>query len=445
MFKISLDESLKNFDKNRFITILSVFLFALLFVLEGYTMSYHTINEYRKQSSKHESLQNWGLYCLSSNKSPIKLLKLIDSSYEHIDIETIKFWEKIDSIENLDYLVIDDGIVRTIVYDKILDYTNIYESVINEGIITEESLDIYSIYVSPNFHKVEYYRVIEGRDFTDDDMVYEEGQPRAVLLGYKLKDFFDVGDIIELNANGNSYLGDIDNVPSLKVIGFLEEDSTVLGRDGYPVFDLDTYIIIPMIKISAESYESASVSLKNIAINADIHATMYKTKFLIPEGHEAEVLPQLQEALNEYSDLAKFYNIVDKKAYVERLQERTETVTNFSASITVVLSVFAFITIITTIANRISRNIKDYAIHITVGATKNSVVLYIVMEMLFVLLFGLIFGLIILKPLMNYYGMPAVTTASWITFGITFLFVLVMSAVVSKIIIQKHDICTLIK
>ena len=104
-----------------------------------------------------------------------------------------------------------------------------------------------------------------------------------------------------------------------------------------------------MIKISAESYESASVSLKNIAINADIHATMYKTKFLIPEGHEAEVLPQLQEALNEYSDLAKFYNIVDKKAYVERLQERTESVTNFSASITVVLSVLAFITIMTTI------------------------------------------------------------------------------------------------
>lgn len=58
MFKISFDESLKNFDKNRFITILSVFLFALLFVLEGYTMSYHTINEYRKTRGNHETFQN---------------------------------------------------------------------------------------------------------------------------------------------------------------------------------------------------------------------------------------------------------------------------------------------------------------------------------------------------------------------------------------------------
>ena len=58
MFKISFDESLKNFDKNRFITILSVFLFALLFVLEGYTMSYHAINEYRKTRGNYETFQN---------------------------------------------------------------------------------------------------------------------------------------------------------------------------------------------------------------------------------------------------------------------------------------------------------------------------------------------------------------------------------------------------
>ena len=443
MFKISLDESLKNFDKNRFITILSVFLFALLFVLEGYTMSYHTINEYRKQRSKHESLQNWGLYCMSSQFASRMVFNAEPSLNENLDIETLEFWERVETIENLKYLTLDDSGIDTIFYEEMLNYPHLLYDKTNDE--SDGFLSVNSIYVSPNFHKVEYYRIIEGRDFTDDDMVYVEGQPRAVLLGYKFKEVFDIGDIIELKSKANYYLGEINEVPSLKVIGFLEEDSTVLGHEGYPIFDLDTYIVVPIIRISAEDYVNAPESLKNITSNADFMSTMLKTKFLIPEGLEAEVLPQLQEALNEYSGFAKFYNIVDKKAYVERLQERTETVTNFSASITVVLSVFAFITIITTIANRISRNIKDYAIHITVGATKNSVVLYIIMEMLFVLLFGFVFGLIILKPLMNYQGMPAVTTASWITFGITFLFVLVMSAIVSKIMIQKHDICTLIK
>lgn len=443
MFKISFDESLKNFDKNRFITILSVFLFALLFVLEGYTMSYHTINEYRKQRSKHESLQNWGLYCMSSQFSSRMVFKAEPSLNENLDIETLEFWEKVEDIENLEYLTLDGGSISTIVYEEMLNYPHLLYDTTNDG--SKGFLSINSIYVSPNFHKVEYYRIIEGRDFTDDDMVYVEGQPRAVLLGYKFKEVFDIGDIIELKSTGHRYLGEINEVPSLKVIGFLEEDSTVLGHEGYPIFDLDTYIVVPIIRISAEDYVNAPESLKNITSNADFSSTMLKTKFLIPEGHEAEVLPQLQEALNEYSGFAKFYGIVDKKAYVERLQERTETVTNFSASITVVLFVFALITIITTIANRISRNIKDYAIHITVGATKNSVVLYIIMEMLFVLLFGFVFGLIILKPLMNYQGMPFLTPASWVAFGVTALIILAISAITSRIVIRKYDICTLIK
>jgi len=442
MFKISIEESLKNFDKNRFITFLSVLMFALLFVLEGYTMSYHTLNELRKERSKHESLQNWGLYTLSSQKSSRQVYLADPTLFENIDIPTLEFWEKVEDIENLEYLTLHHGETFTAVYDKILDHPNLYD----EAYYAEHNkLGINSLFVSPNFHHVEYYRVIEGRDFTDEDMVYVEGQPRAVLLGCKFRGIFEIGDIIELTTYRHSFLGNHSEIPSLKVIGFIEEDSTVLGSSGFTVYDLDSYMVVPMIDLSKEDYLNASETVQAITRNANETFTLSYTKFLIPVGYESEVLSQLQDAFYEYSRVSKYYSIVDKKAYIERLQERTETVTEFSLSITAVLAIFSFATMAISIMNKISRNIKDYAVHITIGATKGTAVLFIAVEILLSLVFSFIISLILLKPLMEYQGLPFITPASWGVWGITVVLIIFISALTAIISLRKYDICTLIK
>lgn len=45
MFKLNLIEGIKNRDKNKFLTYMTVILFSLIFILQGYTMSYYTAKQ----------------------------------------------------------------------------------------------------------------------------------------------------------------------------------------------------------------------------------------------------------------------------------------------------------------------------------------------------------------------------------------------------------------
>ncbi|MBE6890847.1 MAG: hypothetical protein E7481_02350, partial [Ruminococcaceae bacterium] len=84
MFKISLFEGIKNIDKNKVMTYLTVFLFAFLFLLQGYTYSYYSVREMLKNKNENETLQEYHLYALGSKMPPIQIFRLYP---ENIDIE----------------------------------------------------------------------------------------------------------------------------------------------------------------------------------------------------------------------------------------------------------------------------------------------------------------------------------------------------------------------
>jgi len=106
---------------------------------------------------------------------------------------------------------------------------------------------------------------------------------------------------------------------------------------------------------------------------------------------------------------------------------------------------FAIITVLISITNRVARNMKDYAIHIAVGATRGSTIWFIVTEMALILTCSMILGIIATKWMMNYIFMPFYFWRFLGVYALTSVVILALSAIVARIAMRKYDICNLIK
>ena len=229
MFKISLIEGVKNIDKNRLFTYLTVFLFTFGFLLEGYTMSYYAAQEIITGHYDHESLEKYHLYALTAKMPSLQVIRLYP---ENIDVETAEYFAELDSADNIYYVGIRNTAIKI---DNFKGDERFFDEYTYEK-IGEKSA--WCLKVTPNFYEIESYRVIEGRDFTAEDMTFVEGKPRAVLLGYKYRDLYEVGDVLDVKYNEYS---EWKYIRQIEVIGFLAEDTTVVSC---PEVTFTTLIII---------------------------------------------------------------------------------------------------------------------------------------------------------------------------------------------------------
>ncbi len=429
MFKLSLIEGIKNIDKNKFLTYLTVFLFALVFLLQGYTMSYFSTNKIFESYINNDSIQKYHLYGLGFNGvSPRQLYKLYP---ENLELETAEYFEDIDSAEHITYVGVDSGAI------SISDFKGDIRVFAEE--VIENDIYVYCLNVTPNFFEVENYRVIEGRDFTVEDMPYVEGKPRAVLLGYKYRNVYNVGDILTVNGERSK------SVSQIEVIGFLAEDTTIMECAGNAIYDLDNYIVYPEYIIPIEEWEDYEKNVLSFSINRNYNYAWGALKIMFAEESESDGLVEWQTAINNYGNLGKYLKILDSEYVLEKSQSRFESLTEFFAEITAVMIFFSTITILISIRNRVANNVKDYAIHIVVGATRGSTIGFIIAEMSIILTCSVILGIIATKWLMYYINMPFYFWQFLGVYVLTSVIILALSAIVARLAIRKYDICTLIK
>ena len=432
MFKISLIEGIKNIDKNKTMTYLTIALFTLLFILQGYTYSYYAISEIRGSRLEHETLQEYHLYELSCKGTYPGIAK--HWFRDGLELETAEYFTDLEASEHITYVGIMNSTVNI---DNFKGDRKVF-------IRNANGNGARCLYVTPNFYEVEDYRVIEGRDFTAEDMSYAAGKPRPVLLGYKYRGVYEIGEIIDLEP---TYYSNFDTKPisQLEVIGFLAEDTTVISRNGKEIYDLDNYVVYPKYIIPIEEWDNYSEKDLHESINRDYNYAWGSIKIMFTEEDEAEGLIEWRQALDNFSGMGPYWSIIDREYSMERLQSRTEALTSFYEEITAVLMFFAVVTVLISIANRISRNMKDYAIHIAIGATKKSAVLFIISEMSIILLCSIILGMFSTKWIINSVNMPFYFWQSLAIYVATSVVILALSAVITLISIRKYDICTLIK
>ena len=435
MFKISLAEGVKNIDKNKFMTYLTVFIFSMLFLLQGYTYSHFITEAELKDSMEALASSEYKVYRFSSRFPSVMVLRtegFDQDRYGHIAEAFSEFCSALDEIENLSYNIVKDTDLQ------IVDFKGDF------GVLKEDgSMAVGAYKCSPGFFQTESYRVIKGRNLTDEDIVYVEGEPRPVLLGYKFKDLYDVGDIIKVipnsNPRNNTYYFD-----SLEVIGILAEDTTYVAYDGWTIFDMDNSVVFPALWIG---YDEVSNYEKEVVKNAVNLEALYfnHIKLMVNSECETEVLADVQSALNDFLKLSKYYSIVDSKYAIEKMESRTSAVAEFSFTVTSVLMFFAFITVLISIVNRISRNLKDYSIHIALGASRINIVSFILCEMSIILFCSIILGTVATKWV-TYFSYLDFDLFKFLNVYIATCFVvLLISAVTTLFALRKYDVCTLIK
>ena len=419
---------------------MSVLLFTLLFLLQSYTYSYQVINNIKEESVEHETVKNYQIYNIGGY--PISMLKRMDPElFDTINLEkeTAEFYDAITNSKYVKYSYISSSGI--IIENFKGDYKTFFK---NEYRDEEDDLFyVNALYTSPNFHKIESYRVIKGRDFTDEDMVFVEGGTRPVLLGYKYLDVYEVGDVLDWFCEGDyqqSYV-----TPKLEVIGFLAEDTTVIDNRGTHIYDLDKYIVYPRYFIPIEEWQNYSEKAVSLACNTDAERLFANTRFLIDSQYESEGVAELQKALNDFAGVAKDHKISNRNQAIEKMHTRTETITNFAMMITGVLMIFSVITVLFSVVNRIENNLKDYAIHISIGASSNNVIGFVISETVIILSCSVALGLIFSKWLMAELYMPYYFIEFLGIFAVTSLLVILLSAITAKLALKKYDLCTLIK
>lgn len=430
MLKISLLECFKNIFKNKYITCLAVFIFSTLFLLQGYTYSYYLANSEVNGIMDLVASSEYQIYRFSS-RYPARMVYTMEGyKIEEYRKELSEFYQELDKIEKLYY---DIG-------------WNASFTLINNGsefFKGEDVRRVEAIKCCPNFHEVENYKIIEGRNLTAEDSAYIKGEPRAALLGYKLKDYFNVGDIISVETNdlpeNNTYYFD-----SIEVVGFLGEDSTYFNQSGDNIYDLDRMIVFPGLWIPYEKRHDYDEPVEKNALNS-VEGSFEYTKLFIKAEDEAEVFPQIQEALNGFLTMGKYFRPLKVGLTMEKIESETAAVTELSSIITSILMVFAFVTVLISVVNRVLSNVKDYSIHIVLGMSKGNIVGFILCEMSVLLISSIIIGTVATRLVTKFLYMNFDLIKFVGLYIVTSVLVLTLSVIITILLLRKHDVCTYIK
>lgn len=255
--------------------------------------------------------------------------------------------------------------------------------------------DLKGFYISDGFEEVFPLEVSGGRNFVKDDFELEDNIP--VILGAEYKSIYNIGDKFKYFDYMNK------EERNIQVVGILKEDSYYF--DQADIITLDNRIICPM---------------ENLRFNENIgerFENLINTALIITDDKESSL-----KEIREYSSSLGLYTFSMKscKGAIQFLIEELTNECKDSMFLNFVIFLFIAIGIITVQLNSIKERMKEYGIHLLIGASKKdiafrnfySVSIYLGVGMLL----GSYFEYFMNKNIYNFY--------TWDNRGIIILFVI---------------------
>lgn len=250
--------------------------------------------------------------------------------------------------------------------------------------------------VTPDFFDAENLTLLKGRLPQEDDFYIDEDGIQVVplLVGYQLRDYFEIGDIVTVKDILDRYdstdpkktIVKMYQYSKGKVVGILDQVNTITTQDGDHFIPLYNNIIrvvkdytpdtFPELKSNDDLYIYASYNKLQDLISA---------KVFINKTNEEQAAKDIQQAINE-AGLSNLLTLTKAGKYgkitASLEKERTETYLHV-ALLVGILCVFGLgiLILMLNIANE-----KDYSIHRLVGATKNNVALMTTVQMFILLI-----------------------------------------------------------
>ena len=437
MFKIYITESLKNINKNKISSILIMLLFIFLFIMLGFISLDIKKNDFFSEIYKADSFKSFDLYSFRTLISRRERGELYEDRIEHAK-KVQEFFQKLNKIEDLKYVSI---------YDTGTNIKNFkgpetcllgYES----GHFDVNSNSVKMLITSDNFFKNESYSLAEGRNFNDDDIVYNPEGYTPVMLGYSYFDFYKPGDILEIDTDSiaeDNLIGSGLYHTKLIVIGIFAENTSVINGNGTVMINLNRYILMPF-----QYRPITELEVENTAwvINASYTYDMLFmwTKIMLDESATDTIIPKIQQVLNEFGAFSKYYTINNCKLMTDYFKDITQTTIIFYTTIFVVLCLFTLISLIITISNKIRNNLKDHTIHMLIGATSYDILLFNLFENTILLLLSDIFALVALLYLSKSVSDNLVNSVSVSLMCFLNLIIFILTILTSRLFIKKKSI-----
>ncbi|MBO4734193.1 MAG: ABC transporter permease, partial [Clostridia bacterium] len=291
-------------------------------------------------------------------------------------------------------------------------------------------------------------RLDSGRFFSDEEfkLTYEEGTVVPVVLGYDFKKYCKIGDTFEANV-----LIGTEELVTIEVVGFAADGNVYLDINGNKLNNMNRVAVLPM------NYMRLEQCPKQVFENWGECSEMFGNTcrylmLLVEKERKDEVIDQMNEVLRKYD--------LDEKLYFKKPNTDTVTIANnykenmdIRLALTYITVFFSFVSVILITVNRISSNIRNYAIHLISGGTFGNIYSYVVGEICIFTLLGFILGSNaygIRNIITNYVNtMPAESEYGFYAGWIICLVMLLLFALISLIIVVirlKHtDLSSVIR
>jgi|GEM_PF-1648558 len=241
-------------------------------------------------------------------------------------------------------------------------------------------------------------RLDSGRFFTDEEFELENepGSTVPVLLGYEFKKYYEIGDVLETELNWNIVWSDIspkeDYVVNVEVIGFIAKDEVFPDDVGSTLISYNKRIVSPYNNRRYSEYTDLTLKEDGTYSSNNTFAQgVNGTYILVDKDRETEIVNEMKELLKKYDldGTLKFRRYLYTTASIENNYMENMGI---RIALTILTVVFAFVSVILLTVNRITANIRNYAIHLISGGTYNNIYLYVVGEVIVYSLFGYALG-----------------------------------------------------
>ncbi|MBQ4627731.1 MAG: hypothetical protein IJB44_01500, partial [Clostridia bacterium] len=237
--------------------------------------------------------------------------------------------------------------------------------------------------IDQNFIDIFDLTLDSGRLFTEEE--FHELDPTCVpvLMGSDYKDYFSIGDTFE----GTLFLK---GTPmTFKVIGFITNGQLFMRPGDSTPYSFNNHIILPHItKTVPEWLDFYEINQEYVGVKP-LMWTMYTNGlgttgmltryFLVEIGKEKEFTIRMNEIFDEVEDTG-YFELYGRPASSIQVADNVDEKNALLTTLVLIMSFFAVASIIFSAINNASNNMKAYAIHSLVGATRIQIVLYSVIE-----------------------------------------------------------------
>lgn len=306
-----------------------------------------------------------------------------------------KFFEEVKNIDGLNVVPNLGGLHSSSIslagsFDQIGEKDRSFPSPFAEthteddgSVTTEFQMNI----IGSNYGDYFPLNVIEGRKFEQGDFVSWDDLSRIpVILGYRYKEYLNVGDILEMTSSFT-----IQDKLTLEVVGFLAENSVYPTSTGTSLRSFDDEIILPIPDMTSEIYENRRLTLAERQI-------IIGSYYLVDLSREDEIVAQIESLIRD-NGLEEYLQVFPAEKLPEGETEGTVFANNYSSNLNLRLfaavtgAVFSLVSIVFMSVNLVSERIKTYSIYMLTGSTTGGILLRVLGQISSVFLLGGIVGL----------------------------------------------------